>query len=224
MLLCTIYHVYPLPPPSSLRIPSHCDQLDTYYCTYTMPGSVSAFTWSMVASRSHRKRCQTKDVKSIHKVHIWWVCPSTLRSASKVPAHGYQLDTYHWTYIMPGSAIFCTWAITPSSGQLIQGNTNSCEMVILLEHEFWGIEKELIPNMWQLVFTNVLVKGWIIHSYENSLFYSSNEVMLETWWKLVFKTTKLCSWRTFENLVQPFNTTKQNEKPKFYMILVIYLW
>ena len=36
-----------------------------------------------------------------------------------------------------------------------------------------NVEENLIPNMWQLVFTNVPVKGWIIHSYEHNFFYSS---------------------------------------------------
>ena len=33
----------------------------------------------------------------------------------------------------------------------------------------------LIPNMWQLVFANVPVKGLITHSNEHSFFYYSNE-------------------------------------------------
>ena len=68
------------------------------------------------------------------------------------------------------------WA--PSSGQQVQGNTGCCEMVVLCEVEFWSVEQSLIPNMWQLVFANVLkVKGWIIHTYEYRLLYHSSEVL-----------------------------------------------
>ena len=33
------------------------------------------------------------------------------------------------------------------------------------QFEFWGVKKNLIPYMWQIVFVNVLVKGWIVDPY-----------------------------------------------------------
>ena len=39
------------------------------------------------------------------------------------------------------------------------------------------IEKDLMPNMWQLIFANVPANGWIIHSYEYSCFCSYSEVV-----------------------------------------------
>ena len=35
----------------------------------------------------------------------------------RTPANGYWLDTYYWTYTMPGSARTCSWATGPLSGQ-----------------------------------------------------------------------------------------------------------
>ena len=37
--------------------------------------------------------------------------------------------------------------------------------------------QNLIPYVWQMVFANILVKGWIINSGIQSLFYGSQEVL-----------------------------------------------
>ena len=37
--------------------------------------------------------------------------------------------------------------------------------------------QNLIPYVWQMVFANVFVKGWIINSDIQSLFYGSQEVL-----------------------------------------------
>ena len=37
--------------------------------------------------------------------------------------------------------------------------------------------QNLIPYVWQMVFANVFVKGWIIISDKQSLFYGSQEVL-----------------------------------------------
>ena len=37
--------------------------------------------------------------------------------------------------------------------------------------------QNLIPYVWQMVFANILVKGWIINSDIQSLFYGSQEVL-----------------------------------------------
>ena len=37
--------------------------------------------------------------------------------------------------------------------------------------------QNLIPYVWQMVFANVFVKGWIIYSDIQSLFYGSQEVL-----------------------------------------------
>ena len=37
--------------------------------------------------------------------------------------------------------------------------------------------QNLIPYVWQMVFANVFVKGWIINSDIQSLFYCSQEVL-----------------------------------------------
>ena len=37
--------------------------------------------------------------------------------------------------------------------------------------------QNLIPYVWQMVFVNILVKGWIINSDIQSLFYGSQEVL-----------------------------------------------
>ena len=67
--------------------------------------------------------------------------------------------------------------MVPSNDQLVWDSTICCGMVILLQLEFWGPEQNVIPNVWQLVFANVPIKGWVIHSYEYSLFYSSSEFL-----------------------------------------------
>ena len=36
----------------------------------------------------------------------------------------------------------------------------------------------LIPYVWQMVFANVLIQGWIVDSYVQSLFYCSQEVLI----------------------------------------------
>ena len=33
------------------------------------------------------------------------------------PAHGYQLDTYHWANTMPDSARTCSWTVVALSGE-----------------------------------------------------------------------------------------------------------
>ena len=43
----------------------------------------------------------------------------------------------------------------PFSGKYRE--TQTADMIVVLEFEFWGIDQNLIPNMWQLVFTNVSV-------------------------------------------------------------------
>ena len=45
--------------------------------------------------------------------------------------------------------------------------------VILLQFEFWSVNQNLIPNLWQMVFANISVEGWIIDPYVQSLFYCS---------------------------------------------------
>ena len=45
--------------------------------------------------------------------------------------------------------------------------------VNLLQFEFWGVNQNLIPNMWQMVFAHISVEGWIIDPYVQSLFYCS---------------------------------------------------
>ena len=45
----------------------------------------------------------------------------------------------------------------------------------LLEVEVRGVEKDLIPNVGQLVLTNVPIKWWIIDPYINSLLDSLNK-------------------------------------------------
>ena len=38
--------------------------------------------------------------------------------------------------------------------------------------------QNLMPYMWQMVFANVLIQGWIIDSYVQSLFNCSQEVLI----------------------------------------------
>ena len=38
--------------------------------------------------------------------------------------------------------------------------------------------QNLIPNMWQMVFTHISVEGWIIDPYVQSLFYCPNLVQV----------------------------------------------
>ena len=48
----------------------------------------------------------------------------------------------------------------------------------LLQFYFWGVKQNLIPNMWQMVFTNISIEGWIIDPYVQSLFYCSHMVQV----------------------------------------------
>ena len=50
--------------------------------------------------------------------------------------------------------------------------------VNLLQFEFWGVNQNLIPNMWQMVFAHISVEGWIIDPYVQSLFYCSSLVQV----------------------------------------------
>ena len=63
--------------------------------------------WVMApfAGRSHKKTpCQiVLEVYSIRGPYIWYMHSSAPFAYSRVPAHGYQLDTYYWTYAKPSS-------------------------------------------------------------------------------------------------------------------------
>ena len=48
----------------------------------------------------------------------------------------------------------------------------------LLQFLFWGVKQNLIPNMWQMVFTHISIEEWIIDPYVQSLFYCSHLVQV----------------------------------------------
>ena len=48
----------------------------------------------------------------LYSLGIWCMHLHSI-STSRVPTHGYWLDTYYCTYTMPGSVRICTWAMVP---------------------------------------------------------------------------------------------------------------
>ena len=69
------------------------------------------------------------------------------------------IDWTPTTGLMPGSTRTCTWPMAPPQGLLGKGKLQCCEVVVLLELEFYAAEQNLIPNVWQLVIVNVPIKG-----------------------------------------------------------------
>ena len=65
------------------------------------------------------------------------------------------------------TAAWCVVADVIASGRWKSHKVN------LLQCEFWGVNQNLIPNMWQMVFANISVEGWIIDPYVLCLFYCS---------------------------------------------------
>ena len=55
-------------------------------------------------------------------------------------------------------------------------------------------DKDLNPNIWQLVFGNVSVKGWIIYCYEYSFFYSSSDVLWFPSHQTEIVNTSMMAW------------------------------
>ena len=43
--------------------------------------------------------------------------------------------------------------------------------MILLQFKFWDVKQNLIPYMWQMVFANISIQGWIVDPDVKSLFY-----------------------------------------------------
>ena len=43
----------------------------------------------------------------------------------------------------------------------MSGRWNGHCIRVLFQFELWGVKQNLIPYMWQMALTNVLVKGWI---------------------------------------------------------------
>ena len=45
---------------------------------------------------------------------------------------------------------------------LPQGRCYSHGSMILFKFQFWDVKQNLIPYMWQMVFANVSIQGWIV--------------------------------------------------------------
>ena len=81
-------------------------------------------------------------------VHLYDVCPLPTLSTSRLPGHGYWLDTYYWTYTMPGSARTHTSAMVPLSRQQPQE-----------EHQGQGIREVYqvwVPYLWFMIPVHIL--------------------------------------------------------------------
>ena len=57
------------------------------------------------------------------------------------------------------------------------GRCYSPGSMILLQFEFWNVKQNLIPYMWQMVFANISIQGWIVDPDVKSLFYCPLEVL-----------------------------------------------
>ena len=49
--------------------------------------------------------------------------------------------------------------------------------IILLQFKFWNVKQNLIPYMWQMVFANISIQGWIVDPDVKSFFYCPLEVL-----------------------------------------------
>ena len=47
----------------------------------------------------------------------------------------------------------------------------------VLKLKFWGVKQNSIPNMWQVVFANISVKGWMVGACIDGFFYSYGKVL-----------------------------------------------
>ena len=158
MLFCLIYYTYPCCLSClTSRLPGHGYWVDTYYWTYPIPGSARTFIWTMVPPLVGRKASGQGCLRSLfHRVPCRWSMPPPLCPPSHVPGHGYQLDTYYWTFtiqVQPGPA---TGSWPSTVGRRYRETTRCYVMVVLLVLEFWGIEQKFIQNIWQLVFVVIL--------------------------------------------------------------------
>ena len=57
------------------------------------------------------------------------------------------------------------------------GRCYSPGSMILLQFKFWDVKQNLIPYMWQMVFANISIQGWIVDPDVKSLFYCPLEVL-----------------------------------------------
>ena len=107
------------------------------------------------------------------KVHVCCYIPWT---PSSVPIHGYQLDTYYWTYTMLGSFRTCKWALPL---QQVVGIGKHTLMWDGCSNWAWvlGSLAELHPKYVVVGIYQCSCQGWIIHSYECSISYGSSEVL-----------------------------------------------
>ena len=66
---------------------------------------------------------------------------------------------------------------SPSNGQEVKGSTRCNWRVVYFSLSSGLFNRTSLPYVWQVVFANIPVWGWNIHSYEYSFFYSSSEVL-----------------------------------------------
>ena len=57
-----------------------------------------------------------------------------------------------------GIPMFLLWQMVQLIFLLIVG---------LFEFKFWDVKQNIIPNIWQMVFTNDIIEGWNIDPYIN---------------------------------------------------------
>ena len=57
------------------------------------------------------------------------------------------------------------------------GRCYSPGSMILLQFKFWDVKQNVIPYMWQMVFANISIQGWIVDPDVKGLFYRPLEVL-----------------------------------------------
>ena len=139
MSFCPIYYVHPLPPHQTSGLPAHGYWGNTYYWTYTMPGSARTFTWAIVPLTGKKPWAMHSGQGHTRSLfHVCEVYPLYPYPPSKVLLHSYWLDIYYWTFTMLGPA-HGQWPFS-SKQQVQENHAFSCTccwgMVVLFEFEF----------------------------------------------------------------------------------------
>ena len=44
------------------------------------------------------------------------------------------------------------------------------KLSLFLDLEFWGVNKDSIPNVRKFIPTNIFIKGWIVYPYEKEVY------------------------------------------------------
>ena len=158
VILCMLSYL----PYLASGLPSHGYLLDTYYWTCNMPGSFRPCTWAMATGRTPGHGCLK------HPFHrgpwMWSMSPQP--SVHILECLPMVIDWKPNTELIPCQVhpVPAHKPCPPFSRKKAQGNTRCYKIAVLLKLEFWSGEKNL-------------TKGWIIHSYEYSFFYSSSQVL-----------------------------------------------